>query len=255
MVNKQGATVVSLLTVLIPAYNEERGLAHAVEQVQAKLDDLDVEAEILIVDDCSTDRTSDIAGRLAAQYDSVRAVNHPVNRGIGGGMITGINQARGDWLILIPADLALDLNELYKYLDAASGADVIVGIRSDRSDYSLFRQLVSWTNIRLIQTLFGMKQRQFNYISMYRLDVLRELDIQYWHSAFFFAEIMIKARDLGRRLVEVDIHYIPRASGRATGAKVSLIARTVRDVFRFWVRWMWLRHMPLPHRRERERFS
>jgi glycosyltransferase involved in cell wall biosynthesis len=225
------------LTVLMPAYSEEASLAHGVRQVLAKLDALGVDAELLIVDDGSRDRTGEIADELAAGDERVRAVHHPINQGIGAGFVTGVVQARGKWLILIPADLALDLDELPRYLEAAPAADIVVGIRSDRSDYTLFRRLVSWVNIRLIQTLFGMKQRQFNYISMYRLDVLREIDIEYWHSAFFFAEVMIKARALGRRLVEVEIRYVPRTSGRATGANVRLIARTVRDLFHFWTRW------------------
>lgn len=226
------------LTVLMPAYNEEAGLAHNVGLLLGRLDEVDVNVELLIVDDGSRDRTGEIADELAARYDQVRAVHHPVNRGIGAGFVTGVAQARGEWLILIPADLALDLNELPRYLEAAPAADIVVGIRSDRSDYTPFRLLVSWINIHLIQVLFGMKQRQFNYISMYRLEVLREIEIEYWQSAFFFAEIMIKAQTLGRRLVEVEIRYVPRTTGRATGAKAGLIARTVRDMLHFWLRWV-----------------
>jgi len=94
-----------------------------------------------------------------------------------------------------------------------------------------------------------MTQRQFNYISMYRLDCLREIDIEYWQSAFFFAEIMIKAQALGRRLVEVEIRYVPRTTGRATGAKAGLIARTVRDMLRFWLRWVLQGPAAVAHRR------
>jgi glycosyltransferase involved in cell wall biosynthesis len=151
-------------------------------------------------------------------------------------MRTGIAAARGEWLILIPADLALDLDELRKYLDACRDADVVVGVRSDRSDYTAVRRLISWANISLIRLLFGMEQRQFQYISMYRVAVLRQMEVEYWRSAFFHAEILIKAKRLGYRLVEADIHYVPRASGRATGAKVGLIVRTVRDILRFWLR-------------------
>ena len=59
---------------------------------------------------------------------------------------------------------------------------------------------------------------------------MRQIQIQYWRSAFFFAEIIIKVRALGGRLVEAEIRYVPRTSGRATGAKPGLIARTVLDM-------------------------
>jgi glycosyltransferase involved in cell wall biosynthesis len=228
----------SFLTVLVPAYNEEAGLSANIELILAKLAELAIPTEVLIVDDASRDRTGAIAEELAVQHSAVRVVHHAVNQGIGGGMRTGIAEARGEWLILIPADLALDLDELRKYLHAARDADVVVGIRSDRRDYTPFRLLVSWVNIRLIQLLFNMRLRQFNYISMYRLEVLRRVGLEYWRSAFFHAEILIKAQRLGYRLVEVEICYVPRASGRATGARPRLIGRTVQDMFRYWWRWV-----------------
>ena len=224
------------LTVLMPAYNEEAGIERSVMLVLARLRALDIAAELLIVDDCSTDQTAKIADRLAADLDEVKVHHHPVNRGIGGGMLTGIAEACGEWLILIPADLALDLAELPKYFAAARDADIVVGIRSDRRDYSALRRVVSWANIQLIRLLFGMEQRQYNYISMYRVAVLRAVELHYWHSAFFFAEILIKAKALGARLVEVQIGYVPRSSGRATGARLSFITRTTRDMLLFRVR-------------------
>ncbi len=144
-------------------------------------------------------------------------------------------------MILIPADLGLYPGELGRYFEAAPQADIVVGLRSDRSDYTWLRRLVSITNIHLIQTLFGMKLHQFQYISMYRMDVLRQMDIECWRSAFFLAEILIKARDQGRRLVEVDIRYAPRLSGQPTGAKLKLVLLTVSDIFRFWIRWKFIR--------------
>jgi len=226
------------LTVLMPAYNEEAGLARSVDLLRSCLLDRVISFEILIVNDASRDHTGEIANGLATRYTDVRVVHHPENRGIGGGFVTGVADARGDWLILIPADLALQLAELPKYFDAAEDADVIVGIRSDRSDYSGYRLLVSWINIRLVQILFGMTERQFNYISMYRLAVLRQMRIEYWHSAFFHAETIIKAKALGHRLTEVEISYTPRTSGRPTGARPKLLVSTVRDMLRFWVRWI-----------------
>lgn len=226
------------LTVFIPAYNEEANLAHCVEVVRLKMGELNVSCEILIIDDASRDGTAAMADELTARWGSVHVVHHPRNLGIGGAFITALSQAQGEWLILIPADLALEPGELHRYIDVSSQADVVVGLRSDRSDYTLLRQLVSWTNIHLIQTLFGMELRQFQYISMYRMDVLRGMSVEYARSAFFLAEVLIKARDLGYRLAEVEIRYAPRLNGKPTGAKLRLVVNTVIDIFRFWLRWM-----------------
>lgn len=226
------------MTVFIPAYNEEGNLANCVEVVLSKMDELGEIAELLIVDDASQDSTARLADQLADQHPQVRAVHHPQNLGIGGGFRTAVQHANGEWMILIPADLALQPDELRRYFDASEGADIVVGLRSDRSDYTLLRRLVSWTNIQLIRTLFGIELRQFQYISMYRMEVLRQIEIEYWQSAFFLAEILIKAHDLGKRLVEVEIHYAPRLTGKPTGAKLQLVVMTVLDIFSFWLRRM-----------------
>jgi len=226
------------LTVFVPAYNEAGNLPGCVEAVLAQMDALGVEVEILIVDDASRDETGALADKLAAQEGRVRAVHHPTNLGIGGAFMTAVQQAYGEWLILIPADLAIEPSELRRYLSAAPQADVVVGLRSDLSDYNLARKLVHEANIFLVQHLFHMPLRQFQYISMYRMDVLRSLTIEYWRSAFFLAEILIKARALGCRLVEVEVLYAPRVTGRATGAKLKLVFLTLWDLARFWVRWV-----------------
>jgi glycosyltransferase involved in cell wall biosynthesis len=225
------------LTVLVPAFDEEAGLARDMETLLAGLERLGTSYEVIIVDDASRDQTGLIADDLAVAHTRVRVVHHASNQGIGGGFVSGIAAAAGEWLILIPADLAMDVSELSIYLEAAREADVVVGVRSDRGDYSAWRRIVSWVNIRLIQLLFGMRERQFNYISMYRLAVLRQMRIEYWQSAFFHAETLIKAKALGYRLVEVEIGYVPRATGRATGARPRVILRTLCAMLSFWLRW------------------
>lgn len=226
------------LTVFIPAYNEGGNLSRCVQAVLSQMDLLGVPVEILIVDDGSRDQTGALADQLAAQEQRVRVVHHPANLGIGGAFRTAIQHATGEWLILIPADLAIEPSELRRYIEAAPQADVVVGLRSDLSDYNLARKLVHETNIFLLRTLFGMPLRQFQYISMYRMEVLHSLEVEYWRSAFFLAEVLIKARALGYRLVEVEVLYAPRLAGRPTGAKLRLVFHTLWDLFHFWLRWV-----------------
>ncbi|MCI0556727.1 MAG: glycosyltransferase family 2 protein [Anaerolineae bacterium] len=226
------------LTVFVPAYNEEKNLPHCVDAVTDKLTRLNIAHEFLIVNDGSRDKTAEIAQQLSAARSNVRVIHHRKNGGIGAAFVTAIQNARGEWLILIPADLALEPDEIHHYVEAAPDADIVVGLRTDQSDYTILRKIVSWTNIKLVQVLFGMKERQFQYISMYRLGVLRQMDIEYWQSAFFHAEVLIKAKALGKKLVEVEIKYAPRVSGKPTGARLKLILLTVRDLFHFWLRWL-----------------
>jgi glycosyltransferase involved in cell wall biosynthesis len=230
--------MITLLTVFVPAYNEQDNLEACVRTLIRTLEKIGTPFEILIVDDASLDQTGEVTERIARQEPRVRVVHHSQNLGIGGGFCTAVKKAQGDWLLLVPADLALEPADIHLYIDAAVEADVVVGLRSNRDDYSIFRKLVSWINIHLIQLLFSMKESQFQFISMYRLDLLRQIKIEYWHSAFFLAEVLIKAKALGKRLVEVEIRYIPRQAGRASGIRGGVIFYTMRDMVRFWLRWI-----------------
>jgi glycosyltransferase involved in cell wall biosynthesis len=221
------------VTVIVPAFNEEENVRSTVSSIAHKLDELETTFEIIIVNDGSTDRTRAIAEELCDADNRVRLINHPTNRGPGSGVFTGIEASEGEFVIFIPADLALDINELSRYIDASRTCDLVVGVRSDRRDYSLFRKFVSVVNICLIRLLFGMKERQFNYIHMYRREMLRRIHIES-RGVFITAEIMIKARDLGYRLREVDITYVPRTAGKATCGSCRVIWKTVADLFRFW---------------------
>jgi glycosyltransferase involved in cell wall biosynthesis len=226
------------LSVVMPAYNEQHNLAANPSLLMDKLEALGVTFELLIVDDGSSDATPDIAAALAARDGRVRVLYHSKNCGIGQALYTGFEHARGTFTIFIPADLAMDLDELPKYLDAAQDTDIVVGLRSDRHDSVLSRKIVSMINIGLLQLLFRMPIHQFQYICLYRTRLLHDIELEYRHSAFIQAEVLIKARDMGYRLTEVTVGYIPRTGGVARGAKPILVIKSVRDILTFWLRWL-----------------
>jgi glycosyltransferase involved in cell wall biosynthesis len=165
-------------------------------------------------------------------------VHHPRNLGIGRALHTGFCAARGKRTIFIPADLAMRLDELPKYLAAARRADVVVGLRSDRRDTSWQRKAVGWINIALVRTLFGMPLHQFQYICLYPTRMLQEIAIDYPDSAFIQAEVLIKARDMGYSMTEITVGYLPRTGGSAKGARLDAIVKSARDLIHFWFRWL-----------------
>ncbi len=228
------------LTILIPAFNEAVNLREHLPTLIAKATEHARDFEVLIVDDGSTDETAAVVREFQANDSRIRLVSHPQNLGPGSGVKTGIREARGDFVIFIPADIAIDLDHFPRYITAAEHADVVVGLRSDRRDYSLRRKLNSVVYIGLVKLLFGMPQRQFNYVHMYRRAIFEKFDVEYG-SVFITAEICIKARDAGFRLTEVEIGYVPREHGEAAGGKPKVIARAARDLFHFWWRWRFTR--------------
>lgn len=227
-------------SIVIPAYDEETNLPYTLTVLVRRLDELKVTYELLVVDDASRDNTGKIADEWAARLPQVRAFHHAQNQGLGGGFLTGIQNARGERFMLIPADLAMDVRDLERYFQASQRADVVVGMRSSKEDYSFVRRIISWFNITLIRTLFGMPEKQFQYISLYPMKLFREISVEYTSSAFFFAEVLIKARALGYTLTQIRVNYIPRQAGRATGANPRAVILTLRDLLLFWLRWLTL---------------
>ena len=220
----------------MPAYNEAGQLQRSVATLISALERLGPTFEIVLVDDGSLDATGEIVDSISRQDERVRAVHHSSNLGVGASIATAIGHSRGQFFILIPADLALEPQAIGRYLAAAPDADIVAGYTGPRSDYTLYRSLVSWANGALLRLLFRLPIRNFNYIHLYRSSLLRGIRLQYTHSAMLYAEIFVKAKHRGARIVQIPIPYVPRETGVATGAKPSLILKTGRDMIRLWFR-------------------
>jgi dolichol-phosphate mannosyltransferase len=127
------------LSIVVPAYNEERSLVRCVERVLA-IADADLELEVLIVDDASQDDTL----KLARQHTQVRVLRHEVNQGKGAALHTGFKQVTGDFVAIQDADLEYDPRDLKRLLEplTAGLADVVIGSRFLSAD--VHRVLYFW---------------------------------------------------------------------------------------------------------------
>lgn len=235
------------LSIIMPTFNEQANLPNVIAILSQKLPKWVKSYEILIVDDGSTDQTVAIAKELKRLDARIRFLRHNENRGPGSGIKTGLANARGRLVTFIPADLAIAIDQFPKYLSAAKDAELVIGIRSDRSDYSLLRKINSYVYIWLIKLLFQMKHRQFNYVHLYQRRIFDHIDV--WSDGVFItAEIMIRGRDYGYNIKEIEIDYVPRTSGKASCGKPSIIIKTFRDLIVFWILWQLNQHDKLEPR-------
>lgn len=120
----------NILSIVIPAYNEERGIAQIIERtlaIRPRLQEVGVDMELLVVDDGSRDRTAEIA----ACYPEVRLIRHTVNRGYGAALKTGFNHARGNLLGFLDADGTYPPEYFPELCQVAlqEGADLVIGSR------------------------------------------------------------------------------------------------------------------------------
>jgi glycosyltransferase involved in cell wall biosynthesis len=115
------------VTVIVPAYNE----AATIEQVLRRVADLQLDAEILVVDDGSGDDTAEIVGALESQIAGLRLIIHERNQGKGAAVRTGINASRGEIVMIQDADLEYDPADIPRLLEPLDNgvADVVYGTR------------------------------------------------------------------------------------------------------------------------------
>lgn len=131
------------LSVVIPMFDEEQVLPLLVQRLRPVLDGLDTPYEVVAVDDGSRDQTPVLLQRLRREWPELRVLRLRANAGHQAAISAGLSAARGDWLITLDADLQ-DPPELIPQMLAKGrehGVDVVYGVRTDRSNDSVFKRL------------------------------------------------------------------------------------------------------------------
>jgi glycosyltransferase involved in cell wall biosynthesis len=218
----------SCLSVVIPAFNEEATLVAVTQKILA----VPHLHEVVIVDDCSTDHTGDIAEELAQRFPQVKVLHHRTNRGKTEALKTGFAHTAGDVVIVQDADLEYDPSDIEHVIAPilANEADVVYGsrflVRRAARVLYFYHYLANktltffsnlFTNVNLTDVETGYKA--------FRGDIIRNMTIS--SSGFGFEiEVTAKIAKLGCRLFEVPISYHGRTyqEGKKIGATDGIAA-------------------------------
>lgn len=226
------------LTIVMPAYNEEACIERSVREALEALDELsDGSAEVLVLDDGSTDATPEILDRLGQQDDRLRVVRQDPNRGIGWYERAMLSEARGEWVFFTGADGEWDPRESLRFVDLAEseGLDAVLGYRTEKH-YTAWRKLVSWVFNASLRWFFGARFRDVGSIRLLRRALFEPLTL-YSNSAFLNAERLLVARRKGASIKEVPVEHRERFAGRGGGAKLGAIREALADLVGTRLRW------------------
>jgi glycosyltransferase involved in cell wall biosynthesis len=209
------------LSIIIPLYNEETLIAEVVKQVLAvQLPPSVDQYEIVIVDDCSSDRSFEVVTALAAQNNLIKVLKHEQNMGKGAAVRTGIAAASGNIFLIQDADLELrpaDIPGMINCMEELNvefinGSRYLAGVYRPLSSYKRYlgnRFFTSLTaiiiNVKITDMACGYKLIHRNLFEKIKLNENR---------FGFEAELIIKALRIKKNnIAEIPVHYFPRNEG------------------------------------------
>ncbi len=200
------------ISVFFPTYNERENLPIIVSKTKSVLERLASDWEIIVVDDGSRDGTPALADEMAAADPRVRVVHHETNLGYGAALRSGIEASRMDLIFYTDSDNQFDVEELARFVPELERADLVVGYRQHRQDPP-FRLFVARVYNLIIRALFGLKVRDIDCsFKLGRRSLLQSFRLCS-NTGLGDAELLLKARRRGARIVELPVSHFHRTLG------------------------------------------
>jgi putative flippase GtrA len=224
------------LSVILPAYNEEEVIGHTIIKIMTTLTQWMNDFEVIVVNDGSKDRTQEIVSRFSAYDSRVRLINHPVNKGYGAALVTGFEAIRKETAFFMDSDGQFDIHDLARFFPLIEDYDAVLGYRIDRQD-TWMRKLNAWGWKQLVKFVFGVNVRDIDCaFKLYRSEFFHSHKLE-TRGAMINAEILYKLARAGYIYTEVGVQHLPRQGGQATGAKITVILRALRELFVYARKW------------------
>ena len=216
------------LSIIIPAYNEAHRIGPTLERILIYRHDQNLDAEIIVIDDGSTDETANIAGTFARDHRDFRVLSNGINRGKGYSVRRGMLEASGDVRLMSDADLSSPIEEAPKLMRAlAEGADIAIGSRwldpgTQTKRQSAGRQMASHAAHRFIRLVLGIQEHDpqcgFKAFTRRAVEKLFPFVTRRW---MWDTEILFLARRTGLRVAEVPVAWA-HCEGSHHGLKATL---------------------------------
>ncbi len=213
------------LSLFLPVLNEEENLRPMHTKISEALNSLGKTAEVIYVDDGSTDKSLQVLREIATEDARVRVISLRRNYGQTAAMSAGIDAAKGEILIPMDADLQNDPADIARLLDKLNeGYDVVSGWRKNRKDKLIMRKIPSWIANSVISKIGGVPLHDYGCsLKAYRREVIQ--DVKLYGEMHRF--IPIYAAWAGARVTEIPVDHHARTMGKSKYG----ISRTIKVIF------------------------
>ena len=225
------------LSIVLPAWNEEEGIGSLVEELDRTVAGRLDPAEIIVVDDASTDGTGRILLETAERLDRLRVVRLPRNAGHGAAVLEGLRRAGGEWVFLLDSDGQFVIGDFWRLWGHRHEADLVLGIRAERHD-PLHRLVLSRLVAAVVSLLARRRLRDANVpFRLFRRSLWDDVGPLVGETALAPSILTVLAGVVrGWRVVEVAVTHRPdrrRGSSLRRWKLVRFSARGLVELVRF----------------------
>jgi glycosyltransferase involved in cell wall biosynthesis len=234
-------SVVSI-SAFFPCYNDQATIAQMVKLTVETFTRVGVtDAEVIVIDDGSTDASPYVLADLEESEPMLRLVTHAQNRGYGGALISGFGAATKQWVFYTDGDGQFDPTELELLVQQASDeVDVVQGFKLRRAD-NVARRVVGRVYHWGVSLAFGLKIRDTDCdFRLIRRSSLDQVDLVHT-TGVICVELVRKLQDTGARFTEVGVHHYRRVYGKSEFFRLGAVAQTLGDLAVLWLRMVVLR--------------
>ena len=227
---------VTSVSAFFPCYNDARSIGRMVSDVHAGLEEYVDDFEVIVVNDGSRDDSLDVLHRLQERFPRLRVVDHPVNRGYGGALLSGFAAATKDWVFYTDGDAQYDAFEVGKCIEAVGAdTDVVQGFKIGRGD-PWYRRIIGRTYHHGVKVLFRLDVRDTDCdFRLINRRVLDQVNLRS-HTGVICVEMMCSFKRVGARFTEVGVSHFHRPHGRSQFFRLPAISRSGVQLLSLWWR-------------------
>lgn len=223
------------LSIVVPLYNEEEGVAQLVQAIFGVLSNDPDFLELVLVDDGSYDRTAEMVLGFAEAEPRIRLLKHDRNRGLGAAIRTGLEAAEGDLILYTDGDLPFDFSLIPELIALASNERVIVGYRTNRGE-GLRRWVLTKSYNFFCRFCLGLRLRDVNFAcKLIPRRAMRGMRLAS-EGSFIDAELLLECKRLGFTINEFPLTYYRRARGLSTLSRPMVIVGILSEMTRYLMR-------------------